>query len=238
MPKVLFSSRTKGFTLVELIAVIAIIGVLAALLFPTVTGIQNRAKQTQASSNLRQVTLAYLNFSNSGGTTRKMTTANTPDIYTWAARLARYGGLNDATVYFVNGDPAHDTLSAIPPVVLEDVSNLTSVSPNFTGSPLSYSAARNLPSSAPASTTPIIWTRGLESGGDWSEDSPFGGRVGHIGFLDGHVSQYGTLRDEEGGSSGLLLVLNSRTAEKTTDISRAVGGSGNVLTPDTGGSGN
>ncbi len=231
----LLPNKRKGFTLVELIAVIAIIGVLAALLFPTVTGIQNRAKRTQASSNLRQVTLAYLNFSNSGGTTRKMTTANTSDIYTWAARVARYGGMNDATVYFVSGDPAHDTLPAIPSVILEDVSNLTSVSPDFNGSPMSYATARNLPSSAPASTTPIIWTRGLQSSGDWGEDSPFSGKVGHIGFLDGHVSQYDTLRDEEGGTSGLLLVLGSRTAEKTTDITRAVGGSSNVLSPSTGG---
>lgn len=235
MLSAILRNKSKGFTLVELIAVIAIIGILAALLFPTITGIQNRAKRTQASSNLRQITLGYLNFSSSGGTTRKMTTANTPDVYTWAARIARYGGMNNATVYFVSGDPAHDTLAAIPAVVLEDVSNLSSISPDFNGSPMSYSAARNLPSSAPASTTPIIWTRGLESSGDWSENSPFSGKVGHIGFLDGHVSQYGTLRDEEGGSSGLLLVLGSRTAEKTTDITRAVGGSNNVLTPSVGG---
>lgn len=226
-------SRKTGFTLVELLAVIAIIGILAALLFPAVSGIQNQAKRTKAGSNLRQVALSYLNFSSGGGTTRRMTTANTPDIYTWAARVARYGGLNDASVYFIQGDPAHDTLAAVPTVVLDDVSNLSSLNASFNGSPMSYSAARNLPSSASPSTTPIIWTRGLEAGGDWAETSPFGGRAGHIAFLDGHVTEYETLRDEEGGTAGLLLVLGTKTAEKTADITRAVGGDANVLTPQT-----
>lgn len=228
-----FTSSRSGFTLVELLAVIAIIGILAALLFPAVSGIQNQAKRTKAGSNLRQVALAYLNFSSSGGTTRRMNTANTPDIYTWAARVARFGDLNDASVYFIPGDPAHEALAAIPDVVLDDPSNLSSINSNFQNSPMSYAAARNLPSSASPSTTPVIWTRGLDSSGDWGEDSPFGGAAGHIAFLDGHVDQYDTLRDEEGGTAGLLMVLGSKTAEKTTDITRAVGGSTNVLQPST-----
>lgn len=223
--------KSTGFTLIELIAVIAIIGILAALLFPTITGIQNRAKQAQAASNIRQITLAYLNFTSGGGVSRRMTTANTPSIYVWAARVARYGDMNEASLYFVDGDPAHENLSSIPGVVLEDVSRLNSIHPDFINSPLSYTVSRNLPISAPATTTPVIWTRGLQKEGDWAPDSPFGGRVGHMGFLDGHVSQFDTLRDEEGGSSGLLLVLESQPIEKTTDIAHAVGGSSNVLEP-------
>lgn len=229
------STGSSAFTLIELLAVLAIIGILAALLFPAVSGIQARAKRTQASNDLRQITLAYINFASSGGTSRKMTTANTADIYVWAAKVSRYGGLNDAAVYFVKGDPAADSVASLPTQVLDDPANLSSLNAQFNGSPLSYSVARNLADSAPPSTTPLIWTRDLQASGDWSATSPFGGKAGHIGFLDGHVTEYETLRDEEGGTAGLLQVLGSTTGEKTADITRAVGGANNVLSPRTGG---
>jgi prepilin-type N-terminal cleavage/methylation domain-containing protein/prepilin-type processing-associated H-X9-DG protein len=60
MPK--FASR--GFTLVEMLVVIAIIATLAALLFPAIAGMQERGKATQDMNNLRQLGLAtqmYLN---------------------------------------------------------------------------------------------------------------------------------------------------------------------------------
>ncbi|MDQ3624750.1 MAG: DUF1559 domain-containing protein [Verrucomicrobiota bacterium] len=53
---------TSAFTLVELLVVIAVIAVLAALLFPAVTRIQDQAKEMKCANNLRQLATAFLNF--------------------------------------------------------------------------------------------------------------------------------------------------------------------------------
>lgn len=48
-------STSRGFTIVELLIVIVIIGILAALVIVAYTGIQNRAKNTKKISDVRQL---------------------------------------------------------------------------------------------------------------------------------------------------------------------------------------
>jgi prepilin-type N-terminal cleavage/methylation domain-containing protein/prepilin-type processing-associated H-X9-DG protein len=85
----MINRRLKGFTLVELLTVIAIVGVLAGLIVPIVGRVRANARFTGCASNLRQIGILFQLYSqdNKGCLPYAVSAV---DGYSWDYHLAQY----------------------------------------------------------------------------------------------------------------------------------------------------
>lgn len=74
--------KKKGFTLIELMAVIAIIAILAAVLVPTVSGYINRSKKTAVITQVRNVVSAVETYNATATTSIDVTPAKFENDFT------------------------------------------------------------------------------------------------------------------------------------------------------------
>lgn len=68
--------RSPAFTLVEMLVVIAIIGILAALLFPALSGVRAKSMETHCANNLRQLGVALYQYATTYGGFYPVATGN------------------------------------------------------------------------------------------------------------------------------------------------------------------
>jgi prepilin-type N-terminal cleavage/methylation domain-containing protein/prepilin-type processing-associated H-X9-DG protein len=86
------SANRNGFTLVELLVVIAMIGILATLLLPALSKSKSKAQQIQCIGHLRQLGLGIQSFvGNNHAYPSAMAGTNTDNPGHWMAQLERGG---------------------------------------------------------------------------------------------------------------------------------------------------
>lgn len=225
--------RKTGFTLIELLTVIAIIGVLAAIIIPAVGGVLDNAKRSAAQASLKGIAIGYKNFATGGSRARTIINGGWQEGQTrasnsgqWAQVLADFADVNEAPVYFIDSAADVAGLASIPKIILAgDPPSPVSEWSNATQF-ISYNMAINIPPTGSGNVTPVIWTKGLQGNGSWSNnptESPWGSAGGHIAFADGHVEWFDDTENQ------LIDPANGNT---TSDIGTAVGGSGNIVRPN------
>jgi prepilin-type N-terminal cleavage/methylation domain-containing protein/prepilin-type processing-associated H-X9-DG protein len=81
-------AKRRAFTLIELLTVIAIIGILAAIIIPTVGSVRDAAKASACISGVRQIALAAVVYANENK--NLLPNAGTGNDPAWARTLAAY----------------------------------------------------------------------------------------------------------------------------------------------------
>jgi len=135
------------------------------------------------------------------------------DIWDDARMLAESVGLEEGNVWQSRIDPAsaESYRRKLKILLPKKEGHPRELNPAFRQIKPAFAVALGKMHTNLPSTTPVAWTRGLQSDGTWSKHSPYGERGGHIVFVGGNVAFYHNLTDDGGQ-------LISRDGQKTANI--------------------
>jgi prepilin-type processing-associated H-X9-DG protein len=199
--------------MIDYVVGMLILLVLAAILIPTFSTVMGNG-EAPTSAHLNKIAMTYTAYCNGSTPPREMQLPPGSTAQDAAFFLAKHAGLNDASLYYIPSDLL--VPSPLPQVIITgDVRDAGAPDLDFARSTLSFVIAANVSPSAPSTTTPIAWERGLQPDGTWSSNSPFQGQGGHMVFLDGHVEWFDKLDASNTTSSLVKYGTNIPTANIT-----------------------
>lgn len=209
------SNSRRAFTLIELLTVIAIISILAAIIIPTLGKVRETAQRAVDASNLREIGKAALLFASDHNdrlpdpnATPAPSVTGPNKYFVFIGLLAKYGGINEAGLLFSKNDGLFD--GYIPAGILDPADPAkNTVHPDLLARIPSLNFVGGLKVSDPAST-PLAFTRGLTITGRWNGAGStvnlgaYGENGGHVLFLGNNVQYFKDVDNKLVGTQGAL----------------------------------
>ena len=202
------TNKQCAFSLVELVVVIAVISLLMSLIVPMSQNILSNARKAKAQTFMKRIASAYMNIYQNIG---YIPTATSGEKL--AEFFAENNELNNANFFIFPGDllAAKVERELIFPVE-------TDVSPWSTSGDFSVYLIGNITGEVNVDTTPVAFSRGLQSNGTWSSSGIYGDTGGFVAFLNGTVKWYENLTSTT--TTGKLSKFNSNSG--TVNIKEAL----------------
>lgn len=219
--------RAAAFTLIELLTVIAILGILLALLLPATGAALDRAKRAADGANAREILKGALIYAqdNDGRlpdpqTVPATTMTAAQRALLWPGVIARNGILTDPKLYFSKVDPFYTSNNPPLSIVSATDVNKRTIDNSFVGRSLSYEFVGGLKTGDPA-TTPVLFTRGLQStSGLWTTAAGvYKDTGGYIAFLGGNVEFYSSTGT---ANTATAVFTSNNSGRKVSNILQAI----------------